>query len=252
MVKGLPKFREHFAGYEEHYVLIGGAACDVLMEEAGLEFRATKDLDIVLCVEVLNEEFAKVFWEFIEAGGYEQREKSTGGKEFYRFLKPAKQDYPAQLELFSRKLGSLPLAEGSHLTPVPIDGLIDSLSAILLDDDYYQCMQQGATVIDDVRVLMPEYVLVFKAKAYLDLNARLEAGEEISGKEIRKHRLDVFRLFQLLSPELRVQIPESIKGDVGSFIEAMQQEQIDISSLGYKGRTQDEILQNIQTIYELG
>jgi hypothetical protein len=27
-------------------VLIGGGACDVLMEEAGLEFRATKDLDL--------------------------------------------------------------------------------------------------------------------------------------------------------------------------------------------------------------
>jgi hypothetical protein len=31
--------------------LIGGTACIVIMQEAGLDFRATKDLDIVLYVE---------------------------------------------------------------------------------------------------------------------------------------------------------------------------------------------------------
>lgn len=251
MVKGLPKFREHFAGYENHYVLIGGAACDVLMEDAGLDFRATKDLDIVLCAEAFNEEFAKVFWTFIEAGGYQQREKSTGGKEFYRFLKPTNQDYPAQLELFSRKLDRLPLAEGSHLTPIPIEGLIDSLSAILLDDDYYQCMQKGSTVIDGVRVLVPEYILAFKAKAYLDLEERLKAGEDIRTKEIAKHRLDVFRLFQLLAPDQKVDILKSIKSDMRKFVEAMQQEQIDVATLGIKGRTKEDILQNIHAIYGL-
>jgi len=54
MVKGLEKFRQHFRSFPGQYVLIGGAACDLLMEEAGLEFRATKDLDIVLIVEALD------------------------------------------------------------------------------------------------------------------------------------------------------------------------------------------------------
>jgi hypothetical protein len=36
------------------------------MEEVGLHFRATKDLDIVLCIEVLNEKFVKTFWKFIK------------------------------------------------------------------------------------------------------------------------------------------------------------------------------------------
>ena len=48
MVKGLDVFRGHFAGYEDQYVLIGGTAATLAMAEAGLEFRATKDLDIVL------------------------------------------------------------------------------------------------------------------------------------------------------------------------------------------------------------
>ena len=46
-MRGLNKFRKQFRAHSSQYLLIGGAACDLLMEEAGLEFRATKDLDIV-------------------------------------------------------------------------------------------------------------------------------------------------------------------------------------------------------------
>ena len=71
MVKGLEVFREHFRNYADRYVLIGGAACDIAMTGAGLAFRATKDLDIVLYVEALDTAFVQAFWEFVRAGGYE-------------------------------------------------------------------------------------------------------------------------------------------------------------------------------------
>lgn len=54
MVIGLNRFRQHFAPYANQYVLIGGTACTVIMQESGLDFRATKDLDMVLYVEALN------------------------------------------------------------------------------------------------------------------------------------------------------------------------------------------------------
>ena len=73
MVRGLDVFREYFAAHAEQYVLIGGVAATYAMEEAGLQFRATKDLDIVLHIEALNPEFGEEFWAFIEAGGYETR-----------------------------------------------------------------------------------------------------------------------------------------------------------------------------------
>lgn len=49
-MKGIDKFRERFVGREDEYVLIGGGACDLLFGEAGQNFRATKDLDLVLLV----------------------------------------------------------------------------------------------------------------------------------------------------------------------------------------------------------
>ena len=70
MVKGLNTFREFFSGYEEQYVLIGGAACDIIFESNEVSFRATKDLDVVLIVEALTPEFGEKLWEFIEKGGY--------------------------------------------------------------------------------------------------------------------------------------------------------------------------------------
>lgn len=62
MVKGLDVFQEHFAAHAEQYILIGGTAATLTMEQAGLEFRATKDLDIVLHIEALNSAFGKTFW----------------------------------------------------------------------------------------------------------------------------------------------------------------------------------------------
>ena len=48
MVKGLDVFQEHFAAHSSQFILIGGTAATLTMEQAGLDFRATKDLDIVL------------------------------------------------------------------------------------------------------------------------------------------------------------------------------------------------------------
>ena len=59
MVKGLDVFREHFRGYADQYVVIGGAAYDLAMDEVGVDFRITKCLDIVLCVEALDKAFVR-------------------------------------------------------------------------------------------------------------------------------------------------------------------------------------------------
>lgn len=68
MVKGLDRFRAHFAGLEGQYVLIGGTAATLAMAQAGLDFRATNDLDIVLHIEALTPAFGTALWAFVEAG----------------------------------------------------------------------------------------------------------------------------------------------------------------------------------------
>ncbi len=252
MVRGLEYFREYFEGFQDSYVLIGGVACDLAMDEAGIDFRATKDLDIVLCAEAIDSAFVAKFWQFIKDGGYKHQEKSTGDKQFYRFNKPTNAEFPFMLELFSRKPDEMMLGDDSRLTPIPVDDDVSSLSAILLDNDYYQCIENGRYVIDGIPILRPEYILAFKARAWLDLTERKSIGESVDSRNIKKHRNDIFRLFALLSPEQRVEISVGIKVDMKKFVAAMPNEEgLNVQQFGLKNLSVDDVIENLTLIYQL-
>ena len=78
MVRGLDIFKKYFEAYPDNYIIIGGTACDLILDEAGFIPRATKDIDIILKVEALNTEFVKQFWQFVVDGNYERKEKKRG------------------------------------------------------------------------------------------------------------------------------------------------------------------------------
>ena len=249
MVRGLDKFRGQFRVHAGQYVLIGGAACDLLMEEAGLEFRATKDLDIVLCVEVLATPFVRAFWEFVRAGKYQIQQSASGEARYYRFMKPENDEYPFMLELFSRKPDMLDLAEGAHLTPIPVGEEISSLSAILINENYYAFLNSGKRTIQDIPIVGPEYLIPLKARAWLDLSGRKAAGETIDAKSIAKHKNDVFRLYRLIDPDFKTDIPKDIRADMGTFLDAMGSEQVDLKNLGIKSQSLDSILAELRRLY---
>ena len=49
MIKGLDHFKEYFREYSDNFILVGGVASYLLLDEAGApKVRPTKDLDIVL------------------------------------------------------------------------------------------------------------------------------------------------------------------------------------------------------------
>ncbi|MCK4696455.1 MAG: hypothetical protein KAT74_11860, partial [Candidatus Cloacimonetes bacterium] len=137
MVIGVDKFREYFKDFTDNYIIIGGTACDIILDDAGFIPRATKDIDMILIVEALTPEFVKQFWSFIKRANYERKEKSEDERKYYRFLNPENKEFPMQVELFSRIPDLLDLKEESHLTPIPVDDDISSLSAILLNEGYY-------------------------------------------------------------------------------------------------------------------
>ena len=232
-------------------MLIGGAACDIAMTAAGLAFRATKDLDIVLYVEALDAAFVQAFWEFVRMGGYEVQEKSTGEKQFYRFQKPTNADYPFMLELFSRQPDVLQVAEGSHLTPLPVEEDISSLSAILLDNHYYDFIRAGRQESDGLPMVGAAQLIALKARAWLDLSERASRGEQIDSKTIKKHKNDVFRLYQILDPTSDPEAPETVKKDIREFISRMRVEEVDLKSLGLRTGTRDGILAEISKVYRL-
>jgi len=172
MIRGLDVFREHFADYRKAFVLIGGVACHEWLSTPGLEFRATKDMDMVLIVEALDAAFVKRFWEFIEAGKYQGRFRAEDGRQLYRFDKPQDERYPTMIEIFSRKPSNIDLAEGQTVVPIKLDDDSASLSAILLNDDYYALIRDQHNEEKNLPFANPAALIPLKARAYIDLAER--------------------------------------------------------------------------------
>lgn len=248
MVHGLDKFKSYFKDYTNQYVFIGGTACAILLEDLGSTFRATKDLDIVLIIEALDDTFGEAFEQFIVDGGYSHRGKE-GKRQYYRFSKPKDSTFPEMIELFSRQPVNINLKFDNQLTPIHIDDSVISLSAILLDDDYYSLLRRENQVISGYPVIKIETVIVFKMKAWLDLKHRKEMGEDIGSKIIRKHKNDVFRLLVNVDPSSRVKLSKNIQKDVNKFSEKILDDIPDLKNLGITRTSLNEMLDLISAVY---
>src|ERR1700719_918173 len=220
MIRGLDLFREHFADNKNAFVLIGGVACHEWLFTQGLASRATKDVDMVLILEALDAAFVKRLWEFIEAGKYQGRFKSEDGRQLYRFAKPEDKQYPAMIEIFSRKPAGFDLAEGQHIVPIKLDEDSGSLSAILLNDDYYSLVREQYNEEKNLRFANPAALIPLKARAYLDLAARAAKGEPVKNEDIAKHRTDVFRIAATLPGEAGPAIPYAVQDHLREFLAA--------------------------------
>lgn len=249
MIRGIEIFKEFFEAYKDQYVLIGGAACDIIMEETGSGFRATKDLDIVLIVEALTPEFGEAFWRFIREGGYRNKRRSSGKPQFYRFDKPETPGFPYMIELFSR----IPFEIGKRdqiLVPVHIDDEISSLSAILLNDVYYQMLLDGRIEMEGLVILKPAFIIPLKAKAWLDLTDKRNRGMNVDEKDIRKHKNDIVRLAAALDGKEHILLPREVKEDMDIFLNRYEREPADMKSLGFRDITNAEIIRRLRDIYQ--
>ncbi len=251
MVEGLDLFTEHFADHTEHYVLIGGTACERHFTQRDLPFRVTKDLDIILVIEALNNAFVKHFYEFVRNGEYELAEVDNK-KTFYRFIEPKAKGYPYMLELFSRNpevLSAPP--EDIHITDIQTGEDVSSLSAILMNDDYYNLTMQHSQLVDGLRVASEPCLVILKTRAFFG-NQELKAkGVEIQDEKIFKHKKDVFRLLAVINPGFRLLVPDSIRPDIENFIAMMEDENEEIQNslkgLKIKAATADliKVMRNV-------
>lgn len=214
MVRGIETFKSWFKDFSDKYIIIGGTALDMLTEEAGLTPRATQDIDMILVVEALDKSFVEAFWEFVKKGNYRQQQKGAEKRQYYRFVHPEDREYPKQIELFAKTPDILDLDEGIHLTPIPTEDDLSSLSAILMNEEYYKFTMEQSTVIDDIHLANPSALIVLKAKAFLDWSKRKKEGHAECDKHIKKHRADILRTTLLLSAGQTVETPQAVFSDL--------------------------------------
>lgn len=152
-------------------------------------------------VEALSTDFVSRFWEFVKAGGYTSRQKGEGKHEYYRFLQPEEHDFPYQVELFSRNLGLLDFLDDAHLTPISVDDDLSSLSAILMDNDYYNFTIEHSLVEDGIQFAGIESLICLKTRVFREMTERKLKDGTGDSKHIVKHKKDVFRLIAMLAAE---------------------------------------------------
>jgi len=254
MVKGLDLFKAHFAQFTDHYILIGGGACDVQFTQKELDFRVTKDLDIILLVEALTNEFVQVFWDFIKAGEYAIAEIDSK-KCFYRFIQPAAQGYPKMLELFARKPDVISVIPDFHITDIPTGEEVSSLSAILMDDIYYGFTIANSEIIDGLHVANGAALICLKARAFLNNRQRKTEGQIVQEVDIVKHKNDIIKLVSTLDPNKKVTVPAIIATDLYQYIQIILEENINIKVLlkpmGLGNLQLAEIVERIQLVFGL-
>ena len=217
-------FIEKFKDYADCYTVIGGTACDILVTEAGTDFRATKDIDMILIMEARYKEFAHIFWEFIMEGGYRFGWKNSEKAHFYRFTEP-RSGYPAMIELFSREPNYINFIPDG-IIPIHIDEDTSSLSAILLNDDYYKFMLTGRRVVSGISVLDTEHLIPFKMYAWLDLKDKKARGEHVNERDLKKHKYDVFRLLQIARRDNKIETNGIVRENIIRFMEEIRMENI--------------------------
>lgn len=228
MVKGLETFRMAMQPFKENFVIIGGTACDIRLSGTLMRPRATDDIDIIVVVEHLTREFVSAFWQFVREGNYhvEKRINQVGTSVYalYRFtLQDENLAYPQKIELLSRHSDLLGEPSGFHIEPIPTDELNQSLSAIIMDDDYYNFTVHHSEEIGGLMVADNLALIALKVNAYLNLIGEREEGREVNGKDIRKHRSDVLKLVAAgIYPET-VAVVRKIYDDIQNFVSETEQ-----------------------------
>ena len=229
-MEGLVKFREAFAEYSENYVVIGGAACDITMTNTVVRPRATHDIDMIVIVENMTEAFANRFWQFVREAGYRP--------EKYRFL-DGKDGYPEMIELLSRHPDVLGEPKGFVIEPIPTDEDVSSLSAIIMDDDYYHFTIAHSQLTDGIRHANSAALIALKARAYLNPMADKRDGKHVNTKDIKKHRSDILKNVVIMTED-NIEAPASIVACIREFVASIRADWSTLAEPLSKSLGQDE------------
>lgn len=242
-MEGLEIFKEAFEAYSDNYVIIGGTACDITMQGTVVRPRATHDIDMIVIVENMTPSFAKRFWEFVKEAGYrpEKRKQIEGEPakyELYRFV-DGKTGYPEMIELLSRHPDILGEPSNLVIEPLPIDGDVSSLSAIIMDDDFYHFTIKHSKLTDGVRHADSADLVCLKTRAYLNLLQDKAEGKHVNSKDIKKHRSDVLKNVVIITDE-SISAPMAIVDCVKDFVSSIRADWDTLSNPLAKALDQDQ------------
>lgn len=254
MVEGIELFRDAMADYADNYIIIGGTACDIILDGSPMPPRPTRDIDLIVVVENISREFVEAFWKFVRDGGYEPAKRtSVYGEQvyaLYRFVAPKQGGYPYMLELLSRHSELLGEPSGFHIEPIPDDEQHHSLSAIIMNEEVYQFTLAHSSLRDGLRIADTLALIVLKATAYLNLLIAKENGQHVNSDDIKKHRGDVLKLIAIGDITEPVALPSAIYEVVDQFRKLiMQQPEQSLANIVGNRDSLAIVLEDLNTLF---
>ena len=199
---------------------------------------------MVLVLENLDKDFIGAFWSFIKAGNYKcaTRKDKDGLKKYvsYSFY-DSLPEYPAQIELLSRPVGSLGNPEEHNIEAIMME---DSsyLSAIILESDYYNYLIRHTEEKNGLRYASVDSLICLKVLAYLNLREDKRNGRHVNDDDFKKHRRDVLMAAASLSIGDEFVVPRNIKDLITRFIEVVNTDDGVRKSLCDSLKLQNELL----------
>lgn len=213
---GLSHFEVHFRELKDQYVIVGGFATLMLLErELPNHGKATHDIDLVLLTSTSVEMAAKIKT-YIKEGGYTIQKGQQDRYQYYRFVEPQAEGYAKEIELFASEEYGIELDEGQRIIPIdPEEGLY-SLSAIMLDREYFDMIKSNIEEIDGIPYSNTLATMLLKMSAVYDLHHR---GDD----KWKKHRRDILKLTLLLTGEEQLVLKGRMIDDVNFFKELVEE-----------------------------
>jgi hypothetical protein len=93
-----------------------------------------------------------------------------------------------------------------------------------MNDSYYHYTIEHSRLENGLHLANTEALICLKAKAYNDLCARKEQGDDVDSDDIEKHKKDVFRLAPMLTEGARYTLPEEMEADMQEFVSRVADE----------------------------
>ena len=156
----------------------------------------------------------------------------------YRFL-DGKDGYPEMIELLSRHPDVLGEPKGFVIEPIPTDEDVSSLSAIIMDDDYYHFTIAHSQLTDGIRHANSAALIALKPRAHLNLMADKRDGKHVNTKDIKKHRSDVLKNVVIMTED-NIEAPASIVVCIREFVASIREDWTTLAEPLSKSLGQDE------------
>ena len=143
------------------------------------------------------------------------------------------------IELLSRHPDILGEPSNLVIEPLPIDGDVSSLSAIIMDDDFYHFTIKHSKLTDGVRHADSAALVCLKTRAYLNLLQDKAEGKHVNSKDIKKHRSDVLKNVVIITDE-SISAPMAIVDCVKDFVSSIRADWDTLSNPLAKALDQDQ------------